>query len=86
MNKTTFLIDKPTNGWSHLVSNNIPELHKFAQAIGVNKCWFENKRGKNQPHYDIKAVHFNKAIENGVIVVERKEIILFLRKNFGGGS
>lgn len=77
------LIDFPRNGWCHLVADTIPLLHQFAQEIGLNKCWFENKKGKNRPHYDVKGDMIVKAIENGAIQVRSCEIVNFLEKNYG---
>lgn len=65
-----------------MVSDNIQSLHKFAELIGVNKCWFQNKRGKYQPHYDLREAKFNLAIENGAVIVSSKEIIEFLKKHY----
>jgi len=76
------LIDFPKNGWCHLVSDSITELHTFANLIGVNKCWFENKKGKKQPHYDIKGEMINKAIDFGAKQVNSKEIVLFLKQHY----
>lgn len=77
------LIDFPRNGWCHLVADTIPLLHQFAEEIGLNKCWFENKRGKNRPHYDVKGGMIIKAIENGAIQISSKEIVNFLIEHYG---
>ena len=77
------LIDYSKNGWSHLVADSIPNLHQFAKNMGVKKCWYENKRGKKQPHYDIKAKKVDIAIKNGAIQSTSKEILLFLKKHYG---
>jgi len=76
------LIDKPRNGWCHLVGDTIPNLHEFAKQIGVNKCWFENKRGKYQPHYDIREVDMDKAIKHGAELVSSKKIVSFLKETY----
>ena len=75
------LIDTPRkDGGCHMVASSIYELHEFAKCIGVNKCWYENKRGKKRPHYDIKGESITKALENGAILVSRKELLVFLKK------
>lgn len=76
------LIDRPKNGWSHLVAETLPDLHAFARKIGVKRHLFENKRHKNKPHYDIKQSYFKKAIAAGAIVVESRIIINFLKENY----
>jgi len=37
----------------HLVADSLVELHAFAEKIGLKRCYFENKRNKNHPHYDL---------------------------------
>ena len=70
-------------GWCHLVASSIDELHTFAESIGRNRCWYENKRGKNQPHYDMRGVIIQKAIDNGAVLVSRSELFTFLESNYG---
>ena len=71
------------NGWSHLVGSSIRELHEFAGIIGLKRGWFQNKRNKCRPHYDIKGDMRIKAIEYGAILVQkRSDIILFLEKHY----
>jgi hypothetical protein len=77
------LIDHPTRGWCHLVSDTIPNLHSFAQTIGLKRHWFENKRGKNRPHYDIRGQMIQRAINAGAKQVSSKEIVVFLKKHYG---
>lgn len=76
------LIDFPKNGWCHLVADSIPNLHSFAQSIGLNKCWFQNKRKKNQPHYDVKGAMIDKAIKAGATQVDSRTIVEFLRQHY----
>jgi len=75
-------IDTPIKGWSHMIADSIEELHIFAQTIGIKKCWFQNKRGKNQPHYDVKESKFKDAINQGATLVSSKEIVEFLKLNY----
>jgi hypothetical protein len=76
------LIDNPKNGWSHMVSNDLETLHAFALSIGVKRHWFENKRGKNRPHYDIRESKLEEALENGAQLTTSKEIVIFLKEHF----
>lgn len=78
------LIDTPRtkDGGCHMVTSSISELHEFAELIGVKRCWYENKRGKNRPHYDIKGDSITKAIDNGAIKVSRKELFMFLKEHY----
>ena len=77
------LIDNPDkNGWCHLVGSTIDELHLFAEKLGVNKCWYQNKRGKKQPHYDVKKERIEEAVRLGAKHVKRKELLIFLKENY----
>ena len=80
--KARVLIDLPKKGWSHMVSDNIPFLHKFAEEIGIKKCWYENKRGKKRPHYDVREGKVADAIENGALLVDSRYIIEFLKEHY----
>lgn len=78
------LIDTPSKYyWSHMVSDDIDELHEFSFKLGIKQCWFQNKRGKMQPHYDVRKRYYTKAIELGAIPVTRKELFEFLKKYYG---
>lgn len=39
----------------HVITDSpaIGDLHGFMAKVGIKRCWFENKRGKNHPHYDL---------------------------------
>lgn len=60
---------------SHMVADDIEELHEMANRLGVRR-WFQNK-GK-YPHYDISKVTKKKAIELGVKMVNDRELIQIL--------
>ena len=77
------LIDGPSkDGWSHMVCEDISVLHAFAESIELKRCWFQNKRGKKQPHYDVSSTKFQQAIDSGAIHVSRRELFLFLKNKF----
>lgn len=66
-----------------MVSSDLSVLHQFADEIGVKRCWFQNKRGKNQPHYDVRKERFGEILRTGrVKVISRKKLLMFLKKNF----
>lgn len=80
------LFDTPNSsngGYAHLVADTIENLHIFAKKIGIKKSWFHNKRGKKQPHYDIKGVFIERARANGAIQVTRRELLIFLKEKYG---
>ena len=76
-------IDKPKNGYSHMISDcSIDELHEFAQKIEIKRCWFHNRRGKGRPHYDLKEKYITVAIANGAKIVSTREIFFLLKKTY----
>lgn len=66
-----------------MIADNIKELHAFAESIGIKKCWYQNKRGKNQPHYDVRENKYSDAINQGAIKVTRKELFNIMKNNYG---
>lgn len=62
---------------SHMASPDIEALHKMADAIGINRKWFQNKdKGdKLTPHYDICKSKKQLAIQLGAIEIGDRELI-----------
>ncbi|ENA4766601.1 DUF4031 domain-containing protein [Shigella flexneri] len=70
------------HGWKlrgHLTKNchmftdgDIEELHEMAEAIGMKRSWFQDKRIK---HYDLHARRRQKAVELGAVEVSRREAV-----------
>jgi len=78
------LIDQnKSTGWSHMVASTVSELHEFAERIGCKR--FDNKKGKNRPHYDLKQEEHNAAIELGALSVSSKAIVVFLKIHYNSG-
>ncbi|MCB1177837.1 MAG: DUF4031 domain-containing protein [Leptospiraceae bacterium] len=75
------LIDNPDrNGWCHMVSSNLGDLHEFAKLIGLSRRWFHNK--PYRPHYDVRDGMITKALNAGAKRVSRKELLMFLKENY----
>lgn len=49
---------------THIIADNISELHQFCQDIGIKRCHFE---GHRKPHYDIPKF---KRVEVGIRVAK----------------
>lgn len=66
----------------HLVSDSsIQELHEFAERLGLKRHWFQNKRRRLRPHYDVKGVNLRlRAINIGAVGVDKREVIEALRR------
>lgn len=67
-----------------MISNNLEELHAFAEKIGLKRCWFHTKN--NRKHYDLvnrkgNPVYINgekavdKALACGAKIVRPREIL-----------
>lgn len=63
----------------HLIADSLEELHAFAAAIGIKRIWFENRRGKQHPHYDIPMSMKQTVLSAGVKRVSSREIVELLR-------
>jgi hypothetical protein len=65
-------------GWKlgpscHLISDDLDELHEFAQKIGMKRSWFQNDN-QSLPHYDLTGNKRRQAIKNGAIELTREEM------------
>lgn len=58
--------------WSHLVADDLQELHDFAQQLGLKRTWFQNH--KIQPHYDVTEAKRKQAIANGATPITTEEM------------
>ena len=66
---------------SHMVADNLEDLHSMANAVGLQRKWFQDKPQK--PHYDICQIRKELAIRYGARLVNDREIINVLRTNYG---
>lgn len=63
--------------WCHMATDSdISELHEMARKIGLKRSWFQNKRGRNQPHYDLRPSKRMLAIKNGAVSVDARELYM----------
>lgn len=53
-------------GGGHLLTTDLDELHAMADAIGLKRSWFQNKR---IPHYDVQRGKRQMAIKFGAIEI-----------------
>lgn len=84
---TVYVDSLMSRGWKmrgHSVKNchmftdgDISELHEMAEAIGMKRSWFQDKR---VPHYDLREVRRNDAIKLGAVSVTNREAVLIWRK------
>ncbi|MBW8017094.1 MAG: DUF4031 domain-containing protein [Planctomycetes bacterium] len=77
----------PTNYWRynkscHLVADSVPELHRFADQLGLKKSWFQEK---SSPHYDLTEGMRAKAVELGAIELSIIEFVKVIQRNRSRG-
>lgn len=66
------------NEWCHMVStNNLVELHEFAERLGLKREWFQDKR---MPHYDLTASKRRLAVKLGAKEVSARELQMCFSK------
>jgi len=69
---------------SHLVSDNINDLHEFAKMIGLKRSYFHKKKSTNQPHYDVVGkINIALCVELGAEIVTRGDLFDFLKTHYG---
>lgn len=69
--------------WCHMavgVNDDIEELHKMAERIGLKRAWFQNH--PVHPHYDLRPSKRMMAIRAGAIPVTRPEFVKRCSKMF----
>lgn len=54
--------------YCHMISDNINDLHSFAESLGVKRGWFEKSSG-GIPHYDLNEIQWRAAMNAGAIEV-----------------
>ncbi len=62
----------------HMVADSLEELHLMADAIGVNRKWFQSHT--KYPHYDICKQSKAKALSLGAQECTRKELVIKARE------
>jgi len=62
---------------SHMIADDLGELHDMAIAIGMKREWFQEN---SFPHYDVSDERRVAALALGAAAVERKELVLVMRR------
>ncbi len=69
--------------WCHMVTDGpLEELHQFAERMGMQRAWFQNKPG--HPHYDLKPAGRARAIELGAKAVNIQELLEAIKRGLAG--
>lgn len=54
----------------HMFADTLPELHAMAEAIGMDRAWFQPL---SFPHYDVSLSRRERALALGAVEVDRRE-------------
>ena len=65
--------------WCHLLADDVDELHRFAQGIGVKPTSYQGPPRTATPHYDLTGYERRLALRAGAIACSRQEIIAVAR-------
>lgn len=57
--------------YCHMTADSIQELHEFAKAMGIKRCWYEISNS-GLGHYDLNPENREKAIKGGAYVVSSR--------------
>ena len=66
--------------WCHLLADDIDELHRFANAIGLHRISYQGPPKTANPHYDITGFERSCAIARGAVTCDRTAIVAVLRQ------
>jgi len=64
---------------SHLVADTEAELHAMAGHLGLRRNWFQNNP-RGTPHYDVCQATRLKALQAGVLPVDRSGLVAVIRR------
>jgi hypothetical protein len=65
--------------WSrscHMYADTTPELHQFAERIGLKRSWFQDK---SVPHYDLVASKRVLAVRQGAVEHTVRDAVTYWR-------
>ena len=66
--------------WCHLLADDIDELHRFAQRLGLHRISYQGPPKTSKPHYDITGIERSRAIARGAIPCDRATIVAVLHQ------
>lgn len=78
-------VDKAKNSYgrmvmSHMIADTLDELHAMADALGLQRAWFQAAPPASFPHYDVSKTKRARAIELGAIECDRAAFVAHLRR------
>jgi hypothetical protein len=75
-------VSRITGRWSHLIADTRPELHMFAEALGLDHSWFQDD--PIRWHYDVTEPVRRRSVAMGATEISLQEVgqIMRLRHRF----
>lgn len=64
----------------HMVADTLHELHSMADAIGVQRKWYQGPPKTKHAHYDISLTKRQLAIEKGAVEISMRQAPAIARK------
>lgn len=46
---------------SHMMADDLADLHTFAMVMGIKRCWFDSSR--RHPHYDLTGERLERVLQ-----------------------
>ncbi len=62
----------------HMVADSIDELIAMANTIGLDRKWYQPQ---SHPHFDVSLTMRARAIENGAVLVDRRELVEAMKRH-----
>jgi alkylhydroperoxidase/carboxymuconolactone decarboxylase family protein YurZ len=66
----------------HMIADTLPELHAMAQAIGMDRAWFQPL---SFPHYDVSLSRRALAVERGAVEVDKYRLVEIMKAKRASG-
>jgi hypothetical protein len=64
----------------HMLADTPGELFAMADKIGVARKWYQGFNKASCPHFDIAKSKRTLAIQNGAVVIERRDLVALTKK------
>ena len=66
----------PDTPWCHMWADDLEELHAMAEAIGMQRAWFQDR--KELPHYDLVPSRRAAAVARGAVEVDHAFLVRWM--------
>lgn len=70
----------------HMFADTLDELHAMADAIGIQRKWFQSPPAASWEHYDISLGKKDLAIARGAVLTDRYGASYFVAKQRGNAA